>query len=129
MLIVDDDRGFCQLVTRHIESAGIPVETLAAYTGEEGLEFMCEQTPDLLLLDLLLPGKNGLEVLMEMAGGATLCKVPVILLTATSHVEDDLSKDGVSWSPAPPPPARRNPARRCGAITAGTAAWDAPQFK
>ncbi|MDI9547237.1 MAG: hybrid sensor histidine kinase/response regulator [Chloroflexota bacterium] len=95
VLIVDDDRGFCQLVTRHIESAGIPVETLAAYTGEEGLEFMCRQTPDLLLLDLLLPGKNGLEVLMEMAGDATLCKVPVILLTATSYVEDDLSpKDG-----------------------------------
>ena len=56
---------------------------------------MRSQTPDLLLLDLLLPGKNGLEVLMEMAGDATLCKVPVILLTATSYVEDDLSpKDG-----------------------------------
>ncbi len=95
VLIVDDDRGFCQLVTRHIESAGMPLEVSAAYTGEEGLHLMRSQTPDLLLLDLLLPGKNGFDVLMELAEDPTLCKVPVILLTATSYVEDDLSpKDG-----------------------------------
>ena len=95
VLIVDDDRGFCQLVTRHIESAGMPVDIHAAYTGEEGLHLIRSRTPDLLLLDLLLPSMSGLDVLMEMAKDPALRNVPVILLTATSYVEDDLSpKDG-----------------------------------
>jgi CheY-like chemotaxis protein len=94
ILIVDDDRGFCQLVERVLQAAGRDLEVLRAYDGEEGLSAMRGGWPDLILLDLIMPGLDGFQVLEEMRRDVELADTPVILLTAMSYAEDALMRRG-----------------------------------
>jgi len=94
VLVVDDDRGFCQLVARMLESTGQAFEVRRAYDGEDGLSSMRARRPDLMLLDLVMPGMDGFQVLEEMRREPELANVPVVLLTATSYVEDALAQRG-----------------------------------
>jgi len=92
VLVVDDDWGFCQLVERILEASGRPFQVRRAYDGEDGLERMRERRPDLLLLDLIMPGLDGFQVLEEMRHEPALADVPVVILTATSYAEDALAQ-------------------------------------
>jgi CheY-like chemotaxis protein len=92
VLVVDDDWGFCQLVERILEASGRPFQVRRAYDGEDGLERMRERRPDLLLLDLIMPGLDGFQVLEEMRQEPALADVPVVILTATSFAEDALAQ-------------------------------------
>ncbi len=94
VLVIDDDRGFCQLVERMLESTAQDYELRRAYGGEDGLLAMHERRPDLVLLDLIMPGKDGFDVLEEMRQSPQLADVPVLLLTATTLAEDALSQRG-----------------------------------
>jgi len=94
VLVIDDDRGFCQLVERILEATGRAFEVRRAYDGEEGLLALRTRQPDLLLLDLIMPGVDGFQVLEEMRQEPELADVPVVLLTATSYVEDALAQRG-----------------------------------
>ena len=92
VLIVDDDRSFCQLVERILEASGRRLKVRSAYGGKDGLHALRVETPDLLLLDLMMPEVDGFRVLEEMRQDAQLARVPVLLLTATSLVEDALAE-------------------------------------
>lgn len=92
LLIVDDDRGFVQLVRRMLEATGQDFSIRYAYDGAEALAQMRQRRPDLLLLDLIMPGVDGFQVLQEMRDTPELAHLPVILLTATSVIEDALSR-------------------------------------
>jgi len=92
VLIVDDDRGFCQLVERMLETTGKDLTLRHAYSGEDGLSAMQAQRPDLVLLDLIMPEVDGLQVLEEMRRTPDLADVPVLVLTATNYVEDALAQ-------------------------------------
>ncbi|MCX7681547.1 MAG: ATP-binding protein [Anaerolineae bacterium] len=94
VLVIDDDRGFCQLVERMLQASGRDFEVRKSYGGEEGLQAMRSHRPDLVLLDLIMPGKDGFEVLEEMRRDSSLEHVPVILLTATTLAEDALTRHG-----------------------------------
>jgi CheY-like chemotaxis protein/anti-sigma regulatory factor (Ser/Thr protein kinase) len=92
VLVVDDDRGFCQLVRRMLAATGRDFEVSHAYDGEEGLQAMRAHRPDLVLLDLIMPRVDGFRVLEAMRGEPTLADVPVIVLTATSFAVDSLEQ-------------------------------------
>jgi CheY-like chemotaxis protein len=95
VLVVDDERGFCQLVERILKSSNLGFNVRQAYSGEKGLQAMREQRPDLLLLDLIMPDVDGFQVLSEMRKDPKLAEIPVVLLTATSYVEDVMDqRDG-----------------------------------
>jgi signal transduction histidine kinase/CheY-like chemotaxis protein len=94
ILVVDDDRGFAQLVQRILDAAGRGYQVRRAYDGEESLAAMRAYPPDLVLLDLIMPGVDGFQVLEHMRAEATLADLPVILLTATSFAEDVVSRRG-----------------------------------
>ncbi len=94
VLIIDDDRGFCQLVQRILEAADHPFDLLHAYGGEEGLSIFRDRRPDLLLLDLIMPDMDGFQVLETMRQECELEDVPVILLTATNYAEDAIAQRG-----------------------------------
>lgn len=94
VLVIDDDRGFCQLVERILQSSGKGFEIRKSYDGEDGLRAMRSRKPELVLLDLIMPGKDGFEVLEEMRRDRELENVPVILLTATTLAEDALTRYG-----------------------------------
>jgi signal transduction histidine kinase/CheY-like chemotaxis protein len=92
VLVVDDDRGFCLLVERMLQSSGGGFAVSRAYGGEEGLAQMRAAPPDLLLLDLIMPDTDGFQVLRAARAELPLAAIPIILLTATSLAEDVLTQ-------------------------------------
>jgi CheY-like chemotaxis protein/nitrogen-specific signal transduction histidine kinase len=92
VLIVDDDRGFVQFVERTLQTSSITFEMSQAYDGDEALQVMRQQRPDLVLLDLIMPGLDGFHVLEEMRQEPGLAEIPVVVLTATSYEEDVLAQ-------------------------------------
>jgi CheY-like chemotaxis protein len=67
VLIVDDDREFVQLICRYLQSSGRQYNVRIAYDGEEGWRSLCQQLPDLLLLDVIVPGRDGLSTTQILA--------------------------------------------------------------
>jgi DNA-binding response OmpR family regulator len=77
VLIVDDDRHIVQLVSLYLGKAGFRV--IPAYDGAEALRQVRENTPDLLVLDIMLPGSDGLEVCRSLRRTS---EVPIVILSA-----------------------------------------------
>jgi CheY-like chemotaxis protein len=96
VLIVDDDRNFCQLIERMLSTTAVAETPRVrhAYDGSEGLRMMRAAKPDLVLLDLIMPGMDGFQLLAEKNQDPELNAIPVILLTVTSAVEDALMRKG-----------------------------------
>ncbi len=94
VLLVDDDRGLGRLVQRLLQTAGAAPAVRQAYDGAEGLAAMGERRPDVVLLDLTMPGMDGLQLLKAMRERVDLASVPVLLLTATSLAEDLVARCG-----------------------------------
>lgn len=84
ILIVDDEPAIVELLEEHLQSEGY--ETEHAFSGEEALARLEKSAPDLVILDLMLPGMDGYEVCRLMQADARLNHVPVIMLTARTSV-------------------------------------------
>ncbi len=84
ILVVDDDREIVRLVRAYLERNGF--EVLTAYDGEMALHILRREHPDLMLLDLMLPGRDGLDVTRVAKGDGGLAAMPIVMLTA--RVED-----------------------------------------
>lgn len=87
ILVVDDDRGFVQLVERILETQHENWQVSRAYDGNQALEIVKATPPSLILLDLAMPGLDGFQFLNQLQ--ALNLNIPVILLTATSYIDDD----------------------------------------
>jgi len=85
ILVVDDDREIVRLLRAYLEQAGYQV--FAAYDGETALHILRRERPDLVLLDLMLPDRDGWDVTRIVRGDAGLIATPIIMLTA--RVEDE----------------------------------------
>lgn len=86
ILAVDDDPDILTLVRYNLEKEGFKVSTVES--GEEALEKTRKTKPDLLVLDLMLPGMDGLEVCRLLKSDASLKHIPVIMLTAKGEETD-----------------------------------------
>jgi two-component system phosphate regulon response regulator PhoB len=86
ILVVEDERDISALVAYHLTKEGYRVRT--AEGGQEALEAMDAERPDLVILDLMLPGFSGYDVLTEMRRRPALVDVPVIVLTARRDESD-----------------------------------------
>ncbi|WP_342600307.1 response regulator transcription factor [Psychrobacillus sp. FSL H8-0483] len=87
VLIIEDEENIARVLQLELEFEGYAVDI--AYTGTDGLIKYREQQWDLVLLDLMLPGLNGLDVLRRIR--ATESDTPVILLTAKSNLDDKVT--------------------------------------
>ena len=85
ILVVDDDRDIVRLVQSYLNKAGY--ETLTAYDGETALKLLRAEMPQLVILDLMLPDRDGWEVARLVRGDPRLRAIPIIMLTA--RVEDN----------------------------------------
>ena len=86
ILIVEDDRFLRELMVKKLEKEGF--EVVQALDGEEGVKKAKEEKPDLILLDLILPGIDGFEVLARVKEDALIASVPVIILSNLGQKED-----------------------------------------
>ncbi len=80
ILIVDDDPDIREAVKIILETQ--PYELTFASNGEECLEQVKKNTPDLIILDLLMPKKDGFEVIKELRGHPSYPRIPILVLTA-----------------------------------------------
>ena len=95
VLLVEDNEADVRLTREALREAGENVRLSAVGDGDQGLAYLRRQEgfaeaprPDLVLLDLNLPRKNGLEVLDEMRADAALAVIPVIMLTSSAARQD-----------------------------------------
>ena len=88
VLAVDDDRDAVRLIEALLRSLPQPCVVLKAYDGYEALALMRETVPDLVLLDLLMPGLDGEATLRQMRTDPRLAAVPVAVISARDSVED-----------------------------------------
>ena len=86
VLIVEDDEDIAELLEYNLQRQGF--RPSCAGTGEEGLREARENRPDLILLDLMLPGRSGLEVCRALKDAEATASIPVIMLTAKGEEED-----------------------------------------
>ena len=86
ILIVEDDQDIAGVVAHHLAKAGYTTETLAA--GTEVLGHVRRDPPDLVVLDLMLPGLSGLEICRSMRADPSVSGVPIIMLTALTEETD-----------------------------------------
>jgi len=89
ILVVDDSEVLRRIVVFNLVKNGYTVSE--ASDGEEALQKLKESTPDLVILDIMMPKMNGFEVLKVMKQDENLSKVPVIVLTAKGG-ENDLQE-------------------------------------
>jgi DNA-binding response OmpR family regulator len=86
ILIIEDEVALNQALSEYL--AGEEMEILSAVDGDEGLKMAKAKKPDLILLDIILPKKDGYEVLEELKKDHSTKKIPVILLTNLESAED-----------------------------------------
>lgn len=86
ILVVDDDEGLQKMVKRILLNHGYSV--LSATSGEKGLQIAQRQQPDLIVLDVILPGVKGREVCARLKQDPLTDRIPVIFLTAKDSPDD-----------------------------------------
>ncbi len=84
ILVVDDDRSIVKVLTSYLEKSGY--QALSAYDGEMALHQLRRERPDLVILDLMMPNRDGWEVTKIVRADHSLAATPIIMLTA--RVED-----------------------------------------
>src|SRR5689334_9600036 len=86
ILVVDDERDLVELLRYNLERGGY--EVACAYDGTKAIDVAQRQRPDLVVLDLMLPGEDGLEVCRRLRADQKTSRVPIIMLTAKAAETD-----------------------------------------
>lgn len=85
-LVVDDDYLLLRLVELNLAKIGVKVYT--ALNGREALRLAAAEKPDVILLDIMMPGMDGYEVLRQLKASGETRDIPIIMLTAKTGAED-----------------------------------------
>ncbi|MGL6097899.1 MAG: response regulator [Fimbriiglobus sp.] len=88
VLIIEDERGLVQSLTWYFAREGY--ETHVAHDGQEGLRKAQTLLPDLILLDIMLPGMDGLAICRELRAGERTRELPIIMITAKAEEADQI---------------------------------------
>jgi len=91
VLIIDDEENFCKLVKKNIEQAG-EFEVHIATNGEDGIKLAREIKPDLILLDIVMPGMDGGDVGSLIRNDESIKDTPIVFLTAIVREEEASSQ-------------------------------------
>ncbi len=83
VLVIDDDMNICELIRLYMEKEGYEVRTV--YNGKSGIEAFSEFTPNIAVLDIMLPGMDGWQVCREIR---KVSNIPIIMLTAKGETFD-----------------------------------------
>jgi two-component system alkaline phosphatase synthesis response regulator PhoP len=88
ILVVDDDRNIVRLVRSYLEQAGMSVVT--AYDGDEAMHAINRERPALVVLDLMMPKRDGWQITEWMRGDERLTNTPILMLTARADDSDKI---------------------------------------
>ena len=107
ILVVDDEPDYASIVQANLEKEGFEVDV--AYDGVEGIEKVKANPPDAIVLDVMMPEKDGYQMCSELKGDSDYCDIPIVLLTAVAdHVTstryshaDGMSTEADDYLPKP----------------------------
>src|SRR5438445_3076892 len=88
ILIIEDERDLVDVLVYNLQREGY--ETVVAHDGQEGLRKAQTLLPDMILLDLMLPVLNGLDVCRELRAGERTRHIPIVMLTAKAEETDQV---------------------------------------
>ncbi|MGA3201384.1 MAG: response regulator [Bryobacteraceae bacterium] len=88
ILLAEDDRTAGRLIEIALKRTGIPHHLEIVTDGDQAIAVLSKEAPDLLLLDLYMPGKNGFEVLEHIKRRDHLRRIPVVMLSSSDFAED-----------------------------------------
>jgi two-component system phosphate regulon response regulator PhoB len=88
ILIIEDERALTEVLTYNLQREGY--ETVIAHEGQEGLRKAQTLLPDLIILDLMLPGLGGLDICRELRAGERTRYIPILILTARAEETDQV---------------------------------------
>ena len=122
VLVIDDEKDLYELISYNLEKEGFVVR--GALDGESGLAAARDDLPDLILVDLMLPGMDGFEVCRRLRSESRTASIPIIMLTAKSGESDrvlglELGADDYVTKPFSPARSRQESRRYCGAPPPG----------
>jgi len=86
ILVIDDEKDLIELVRVNLEKEGYDV--IAAGDGQSGLEIACNHRTDMVVLDLMMPGMDGMEVCRELRANPRTQRLPILMLTAKATESD-----------------------------------------
>lgn len=103
ILIIDDDESIQTVVQFGIQMV-VDWEVLVASSGMQGIKTACDQKPDAILLDVMMPDMDGIATLKAIQANSETAQIPVIFLTAKAHTSErrqfnDLQVNGVITKP------------------------------
>ena len=87
VLVVDDEPAAVDLITQLLQDEGYHVK--GAYSGEEALRALADEPPDIILLDLLMPGMDGFEVIQQIKANQNWRDIPIVVVTAKDLTDSD----------------------------------------
>ena len=88
IMIIEDDPDICEILEYNLKQEDFDVDVF--HDGQQGLDAILKQPPDLVLLDLMLPGKNGMEIARTIRKEEQTFNLPIIMITARSEEMDIL---------------------------------------
>ena len=88
ILVVDDDEDVAETIERSLRRAGH--EVLVAHRGADALQIARQRRPELIVLDMMMPGMNGIEVCRHVRANPDLAKTPILFLTAKGEMGDKI---------------------------------------
>ena len=86
VILIEDERNIIEAISFILSRDGWEVKTHS--NGHDAMEAVRLRTPDLIILDVMLPGKSGFDILAEIRGDAELAATPVLMLTARGQMKD-----------------------------------------
>ena len=86
VLVVDDERDLVELIGMNLQRNGY--EVVAAHDGGTGLELARKQKPDIMILDVMMPGLSGRDVTVALKGDPDTAAIPILMLTAKTEETD-----------------------------------------
>lgn len=98
ILVIDDDRGFCELVEAALTGTGL-YQVVCSTDGNASVEIAEKERPDLILLDVIMPGVDGFKVAKKLKDNKLTEAIPVLMLTSL----DDVYDEGYLVKPVPMP--------------------------
>ena len=96
VLLVDDDPLIHRLYRQHVERAGYTM--LSAFTGLEAIEISARESPQVIVMDIMMPGMDGLSAIREIKRDETTKMIPIIVVTANPQYH--LSQQESQWAGA-----------------------------
>jgi two-component system, chemotaxis family, response regulator PixH len=88
VLLVEDSLTEAEIITRYLHQVGVRV--VSAKSGEEAMEKMLNERPDLIVLDVILPGQSGFELCRELKGDPDTVAIPVVICSTKDTEADKL---------------------------------------